>query len=80
MPFTSPAHKAWLVIPHTASSRGLISLPDFEETTSVNHGIKVKNEEWTAPTGWYTFDGRKLNTKPTEKGIYINKGKKIIIK
>lgn len=30
--------------------------------------------------GWYTLDGRKLSGKPSQKGIYINNGKKIIIK
>ncbi len=30
--------------------------------------------------GWYTLDGRKLSARPTQKGIYINKGKKILIK
>lgn len=32
------------------------------------------------PEGWYTLDGRKLNNKPTQKGIYINNGQKFIIK
>jgi hypothetical protein len=27
---------------------------------------------------WYSIDGRKLNGKPTTKGIYINHGKKVI--
>jgi len=30
--------------------------------------------------GWYTINGMKLNAAPTEKGIYINNGKKVIIK
>jgi hypothetical protein len=30
--------------------------------------------------GWYTVNGVKLETAPTEKGIYINNGKKIVIK
>ena len=30
--------------------------------------------------GWYTLDGVKLNGKPSTKGIYINNGKKIVIK
>lgn len=30
--------------------------------------------------GWYTLDGRKLSGKPTQKGIYIKDGKKIVIK
>ena len=29
---------------------------------------------------WYTLDGRKLDGKPTAKGLYINGGRKIIIK
>lgn len=30
--------------------------------------------------GWYTLSGRKLDTKPTQKGLYIHNGKKIVIK
>ena len=29
---------------------------------------------------WYTLDGRKLNGKPTQKGIYVNGGRKVVIK
>ena len=29
---------------------------------------------------WYTIDGRKLNGKPTTKGIYVVNGKKVVIK
>lgn len=29
---------------------------------------------------WYTLDGIKLYDKPTEKGVYINNGKKIYVK
>ena len=28
--------------------------------------------------GWYTIDGRKLNGKPTKKGVYINNGKAVV--
>ena len=30
--------------------------------------------------GWYTVNGMKLEGVPTEKGIYINNGKKVVIK
>ena len=30
--------------------------------------------------GWFTIDGQKLSGKPTQKGIYLNNGKKRIIK
>ncbi|MBQ6751500.1 MAG: hypothetical protein IJR02_12150 [Bacteroidaceae bacterium] len=29
---------------------------------------------------WYTLDGRRLDGKPTAKGIYINNGRKVVIK
>lgn len=34
----------------------------------------------TAPQGWYTLDGRRLDTMPTRKGIYIKDGIKVVIK
>lgn len=29
---------------------------------------------------WYTLDGRRLSGKPSQKGIYLNRGRKVIIK
>ena len=29
---------------------------------------------------WYTLDGRKLTQKPTTKGVYINGGRKVVVK
>ena len=43
--------------------------------TAINaEGVAVKAD------GWYTLNGIKLNAAPTEKGIYINNGKKVVIK
>ena len=36
--------------------------------------LKVQSDN-----AWYTLDGRRLSGKPTAKGVYINKGKKILI-
>ena len=30
--------------------------------------------------GWYTLDGTRLTGQPTRKGIYVNNGKKVVIK
>ena len=30
--------------------------------------------------GWYSLDGRKLSGKPSVKGVYVNNGRKVIIK
>ncbi len=29
---------------------------------------------------WYSLDGRKLSGKPTKKGLYINNGRKVVVK
>ena len=33
----------------------------------------------TTDDAWYTLDGKKLNAKPTSKGIYVHRGKKIVM-
>jgi hypothetical protein len=33
-----------------------------------------------AKTGWYTIGGMKLQSAPTQKGVYIKDGKKVIVK
>ena len=37
------------------------------------------NDNGHADGNWYTLDGQKLNAKPTQKGIYINSGKKVVV-
>ena len=32
-----------------------------------------------AASGWFTLDGRKLEGKPTAKGLYIHRGRKVIV-
>lgn len=49
----------------------------FTETTAIGEvkAQQVKNNE-----GWYTINGVKLEAAPTQKGIYINNGKKVVVK
>ena len=45
--------------------------------------VSIENDYLRVGNGadvWYTLDGRKLPGKPTQKGIYINSGKKIFVK
>jgi hypothetical protein len=48
------------------------------ETTSLSPVPSPSREG--SSQGWYTLDGRKLNGKPTQKGIYVNGGRKVVIK
>ena len=40
----------------------------------------LSTTNFTNSSTWYTLDGRKLNGKPTTKGLYINNGRKVVIK
>ena len=51
---------------------------DDGETTEMNEELRMKNEEFNA-TGWYTLEGRKLDGKPTKKGLYIHNGRKVLV-
>nr|AGH13993.1 hypothetical protein [Prevotella sp. Sc00028] len=50
------------------------------QTTAIGT-LDTKTGEMTFDSeAWYTLDGVRLNGKPTKKGLYINNGKKIVIK
>ena len=42
--------------------------------------VEMRNEKREMSNDWYTLDGRKLDGQPTAKGVYINNGKKVVIK
>lgn len=48
------------------------------DTTGMEELKNEKIEELNSE--WYDLQGRKLGSKPTKKGLYINNGKKIVIK
>ena len=48
------------------------------DTTGID--AMLVNSERVNGEAWHTLDGRKLQGKPTQKGVYILNGKKVIIK
>ena len=63
--------------PSNANAKTIIYLDWFGDTTGI-HGMTAPSQVTSSKT-YYTLDGRKV-TSPTQKGIYIINGKKIIIK
>ena len=62
-----------------AEARAFVLNFDDEEAT----GISLTPGPSTESEGsdcWYTIDGRKLSSKPSQRGMYINKGKVILVK
>ena len=51
-------------------------------TTLQGGATKIATTDAQQPvinTGWYSIDGRRLNHKPTQKGIYIHNGRKVVM-
>ena len=72
----APAMNSYVIDFGEGEQTGIISGTDFTIATPHSQG-----ENSTAKTdSWYTLDGRKLDKKPTQKGMYIMNGRKVVIK
>ena len=66
-----------IVTPEAAAARIIVEEADGT-ITAINAitGEAINNNA----EGWYTVGGMKLEGQPTQKGVYINNGKKVVIK
>ena len=62
-----------------ATKRRVISIEEPNGNTTEISAITVDGA-FVEANGWYTVGGTKLESVPTEKGVYIRNGKKIVIK
>ena len=79
---TLNAFRAYIYIPESAAVRSFAMDFGDEETTGIvnveeNSSLLTLNSSLTE---WYSLDGRQLQGKPAQKGVYITKGRKIFIK
>ena len=76
------AFRAYIYIPESAAVRSFaMDFGDEENTGIVN--VEENSSLFTlnsSLTEWYSLDGRQLQGKPAQKGVYITKGRKIFIK
>ena len=56
------------------------ALYELKNFTGEGTGIKAINREPINNSHWFTPDGRMLQSPPTQKGLYIHHGKKIIVR
>lgn len=69
---------SFLYTPEAAGARTIIMQEEdgsFTAIESIENIAKVNTAE-----GWFTTNGVKLNAQPTQKGVYIHNGKKIVVK
>ena len=65
--------------PETLPDVMLLRLIDADGVTTAIGTISTKTGE-VSFDGWYTLSGHRLPGKPTEKGVYINNGHKVVVK
>ena len=57
-----------------------LNFGDGETTTGIVEIDNGKMKDDDSRDGWFMLDGRKLPSKPTQKGVYINNGCKVVMK
>ena len=64
-----PAYKVKLVVEY-----------EDESATGIEATVAEKAETREVADVWYTIDGRRLMKQPEKKGIYINSGRKVVVR
>ena len=67
----------YIKIENSASNAPALSFDFGEGTTGIR---SIENGQLTIDNVYYDLSGRKLNAMPTQKGVYIVNGKKVVIK
>ena len=69
---------------YITAKEGVTAAPNIfvEEPDGSTTAIQAISADGVAvpAQGWYTINGMKLEGMPTEKGVYINNGKKVVLK
>jgi hypothetical protein len=76
LPLDIKGFRAYFVLDDPAAVRS-ISM-DFGDGATLMNSVGENSEQLADE--WYSVDGRKLSGRPTAKGVYINNGKKTIVK
>jgi len=56
----------------------VLNFGEDTETGIINYQLSIINSSEAG--AWYSLDGRKLSDKPSRAGVYINNGRKVVIK
>ena len=73
--------RGYLELPAATAARAIIFIDEPDGTTTAIQAVsgdKIGSD--IIADGWYTLGGMKLQGAPTQKGVYINNGKKVVVK
>lgn len=68
--------RAYIDLGTTSNAKGFLLLLDTAAPTGISH---IENAADGIATPWYTLDGRLLGTMPSQRGVYIHNGTKVMI-
>ena len=72
--------RAYLDLTKSTAAHPMITIEEPDGNTTAIKVLNVETMETYSVDGWYTLNGVKLQGVPTQKGIYINNGKKVVVK
>ncbi len=83
--------KSWTIVPFdcyvdlsgdpVAARNVVFEFEEADGSTTAIKSVSVESDKVNAnKEGWYTINGVKLQNAPTQKGIYIFNGKKLVVK
>ena len=75
---TLNAFRAYIYIPESAAVRSFAMDFGVDGTLGIQQIVNSKSSN--SKSEWYSLDGRQLQGKPAQMGVYITKGRKIFIK
>ena len=79
-PRTLRACRAHFLVPAGTNAKA-VNKVEFYENSETSAIIEVEADSHASRLStWYTLDGVRLDSRPTTKGIYIQNGKKIVIR
>jgi len=65
--------KGWKVYDYNGGSRQEYAGSEVTAIRSIEVSPETKSH-------WYTLDGKRLSGKPTQKGLYVRNGRKVVVK
>lgn len=79
-PATIKPLRAYLDLTGSAAAAPVIFIDEPDGTVTAIETVVRDSESLNTEGAWYKLNGMKIEGKPTEKGIYIKNGKKVVIK
>ena len=64
----------------TFLKRAVMTLSWWREKQTETSIKGIDNGQMTIDNSWYDLSVRRLDAKPTTKGVYVNSGRKVVIK